>query len=144
MKRILGFMHKWVVIRSPNHNTTYDRRLRLRVADNFHLTIRPPRDRSHEARTERRYRSRSPRPTHNPAPPIPTARLDLNPHEQAGSTARPSPEEEESVVGWTAYYEERNRSETLPPRNPFAADSYRPNYESTGTTGTTGERTDCW
>jgi hypothetical protein len=34
-------MPKWVVIRSPNHNTTYDWRMGLRVADNFHLTISP-------------------------------------------------------------------------------------------------------
>jgi hypothetical protein len=85
--------------------------------------------------TDRRQRSRSPRPARSVAPRLSTPHLpvDLNPHEQAGSTVRPSPDEEESVIGWTAYSEEQNRLKTLPPRNPFAADSYRPNYEHNST-----------
>jgi hypothetical protein len=78
---------------------------------------------------EHRYRTRSPRP---PPPPESPAHLDLNPHEEVGRTARPSPEEE-SVIGWAAYSEERDRPTRPIPHNPFAADSYRSNY-GTGTT----------
>jgi hypothetical protein len=92
----------------------------------------PPAYRSHsrdrsplETRPERRYRTRSPRP-----PRVPSPHLDLNPHEEAGRTARPSPEEEESVLGWSAFSEERDRSTQTTPRNPFAADTYRPDYEN--------------
>jgi hypothetical protein len=83
-----------------------------------------PRSRSpREDLRERQYRTRSPHPPSSQLP----VRLDLNPHEEAGRTARPSPEEE-SVLGWTAYSEERERSTQSTPHNPFAADTYRPNY----------------
>jgi hypothetical protein len=46
MRRALGFLPRRVVVRSGNHNTTYDCRMNMRVADNYHLTIRPERSRS--------------------------------------------------------------------------------------------------
>jgi hypothetical protein len=95
--------------RSRSNSPAYSSRLRSRS----------PR----EEQLERRYRTRSPHPPPSQLP----VRLDLNPHEEAGRTARPSPEEE-SVLGWTAYSEERERSTLSIPHNPFAADTYRPNY----------------
>jgi hypothetical protein len=84
------------------------------------------------SRTERRFRTRSPIPRRSPAP-----RLDLNPHEEVGRTARPSPEEDaESVLGWSAFSQERDRQ--IAPHNPFTttrADTYRPNYNSRGQRG---------
>jgi hypothetical protein len=73
----------------------------------------------------RRYRPHTP-----PPPPAPPIRLDLDPHQEAGRTTRPSPEEE-SVIGWTAYSEERARPADTPPHNPFAADMYRSSYQDT-------------
>jgi hypothetical protein len=85
-----------------------------------------------ESRPERRFRTRSPIPQRSPAP-----RLDLNPREEVGRTARPSPEEDaESVLGWTAFSQERDRQIT--PHNPFTttrADTYRPNYNNRGQRG---------
>jgi hypothetical protein len=78
-------------------------------------------------------RTRSPllpsnRHRHRPrtSPPPPPIRLDLDPRQEAGRTARPSLEEE-SVIGWAEYAGSRERSN--PPHNPFAADSFRPSYE---------------
>jgi hypothetical protein len=77
---------------------------------------------SREELLELRYRNRTLLPvlTHNPV------RLDLNPYEKVGRTARPSPEE--SVPGWTAY-SERKKPYQSTPYNPFAPDSYRPNCQ---------------
>jgi hypothetical protein len=47
---------------------------------------------------------------------------DLSPHQEAGSTARPSPEAEESIIGWEDY--RGHRQDT-----PRGTDSYRPVYD---------------
>jgi hypothetical protein len=56
---------------------------------------------------------------HNPF----TVTQDRDPHQEAGSTARPSPEAEESVIGWNDYNRERQ-----PENNTRRTDSYRPAY----------------
>jgi hypothetical protein len=96
-----------------------------------------PRSRTASPVRNTRYRTRSPQSSSNrqryrprTPPPPPPIRLDLDPRQEAGRTARPSPEEE-SVIGWAAYSEVRDRSN--PPHSPFAADSYRPSYENNST-----------
>jgi hypothetical protein len=56
---------------------------------------------------------------HNPF----TVTQDRDPHPEAGATARPSPEAEESVIGWNDYNQERQ-----PENNIRRTDSYRPAY----------------
>jgi hypothetical protein len=48
---------------------------------------------------------------------------DPSPHQQAGATARPSPEAEESVIGWNEFRRERQ-----PENSTGRTDSYRPAY----------------
>jgi hypothetical protein len=99
-------------------------------------------------RRRSRSRSRSPRrsathrqlPENHREPPTPqsvrnppneqyynpftiTRDRDLSPHQEAGATARPSPEAEESVIGWNDYNRERQ-----PENNTRRTDSYRPAY----------------
>jgi hypothetical protein len=48
---------------------------------------------------------------------------DPSPHQEAGSTARPSPEAEESVIGWSEFSRGRQSDD-----NSRRTDSYRPAY----------------
>jgi hypothetical protein len=103
---------------------------------------RPERSRSrspHSHTSSFRRRSRSPRReiarlqaarTVTPPPP-PPFQQDLDPRRQVGQTARPSPEAEESVLGWASYAEVREQNRQRP-----LADSYRPNYASNPTQNT--------
>jgi hypothetical protein len=63
---------------------------------------------------------------------------DPSPHQEVGSTARPSPEAEESVIGWSEFSRGRQSD-----NNTRRTDSYRPAYGSNSRRGTgrgTGRR----
>jgi hypothetical protein len=99
----------------------------------------PPRRRSRSPITERRIPQirREPTASYTPNDPSVTARerpsynpftitgRDPSPHREVGSTARPSPEAEESVIGWSEFSEGRQ-----PDNNTRRTDSYRPSYGS--------------
>jgi hypothetical protein len=55
---------------------------------------------------------------------------DPSPHQEVGSTARPSPEAEESVIGWSEFSRGRQSD-----NNTRRTDSYRPAYGSTSRGG---------
>jgi hypothetical protein len=111
----------------------------------------PPRRRSRSPITERRapqirreptvsYTSNDPYYTSNDASatarerssynPFTITGRDPSPHQEVGSTARPSPEAEESVIGWSEFSRGRQSD-----NNTRRTDSYRPAYGSTSRGG---------
>jgi hypothetical protein len=100
-------------------------------------SLSPPRRRSRSPIVERRFPQNHREPTvsyssNNPSTnnrerdsynPFTITGRDPSPHQEVGSTARPSPEAEESVIGWNDFSRERQ-----PGNNSRRTDSYRPGY----------------
>jgi hypothetical protein len=109
-------------------------------------SLSPPRRRSRSPIVERRFHQNHREPTvsytTNEPSSSATARersnynpftitgRDPSPHQEVGSTARPSPEAEESVIGWNEF--SRGRQSDNSTRR---TDSYRPAYGSTSRGG---------